>query len=123
MWAFFKNLFKKPSKQIDPNFETFVNNLIQYGNKEGNFYTFYLDKPQVISDEISKMIQQINPGFKNTNRIKIEFVGYHTEIELLSAFVYNSTADLYEFIDITPEILTALKWEWKITQPNNNENL
>lgn len=119
MWTFIKNLFKKPSKQIDPNFETFINNLIQYGNQEGNFYTLYLNKHQVISDEISKMIQQINPGFKNTNRIKIEFIGYHTEIGLLSAFVYNSTADLYEFIDITPEILAALKWKWEIKQPNN----
>lgn len=117
MCTFFKNLFKKSSTQIDPNFETFINNLIQYGNQEGNFYTLYLNKHQVISDEISKMIQQINPGFKNTNRIKIEFVGYHTEIGILSAFVYNSTADLYEFIDITPEILTALKWGWEIKQP------
>lgn len=118
MWTFIKNLFTKPSKQIDPNFETFINNLIQYGDQNDNFYTFYLDKPQVISDEISQMIQQINPGFKNTNRIKIEFVGYHTEQNNLYAFVYNSTADLYEFIDITPELLTALKWEWENKKPN-----
>lgn len=119
MWTFIKKLFRKSSKQIDPSFETFKNTILKYGNKSGNFYTMYLNKAQTISDEISQMIQQINPGFKNTNRIKIEFVGYQTEKNNLCAFVYNSTADLYEFIDITPELLTALKWKWENKKLNN----
>lgn len=118
MWTFIKNLFKKSDNRINPDFEKFKNTILKYGNKSDNFYTMYLNKAQTISDEISQMIQQINPGFKNTNRIKIEFVGYHTEQNNLYAFVYNSTADLYEFIDITPELLTALKWEWENKKPN-----
>ena len=115
IYNFFKNIFHKKDNIInDENFIDLKEKLIKYGNKDKTYYTIPVRKNQKLNNEQYSTIKSNNPDFKYTNSIFIEFIGYSSKSDDVTAFIQNNSTEIYEFIFINPQICNILKWKFKL---------